>query len=97
LKAGARPLADLARFEFLVAAFRSAHVLLGLTTWAASTICWLLVLQVAPLSRAYLLSSLTYVVIPVASLFFFGEHLRHVHVVGMLLILAGVACLISGD
>ena len=46
---------------------------------------------------AHLLSSLTCVLIPVASLWIFGERLRLVHVVGMVLILAGVACLVSGD
>jgi multidrug transporter EmrE-like cation transporter len=97
LKAGARSLVDLERLDFLLGAFRSVHVLSGLAAWTASTICWLFVLQVAPLSRAYLLSSLTYILIPVASLYVFGERLRHVHVVGMLLILMGVACLISGD
>jgi multidrug transporter EmrE-like cation transporter len=97
LKAGARHLANLDRLDFLLAALRSVHVLSGLTAWTASTICWLFVLQVAPLSRAYLLSSLTYVLIPVAGLCVFGERLRHVHVVGMCLILMGVACLMSGD
>ena len=97
LKSGAQRLAGLGRLEFLLAAARDVHVLSGLAAWIASTVCWLYVLRVAPLSRAYLLSSLTYVLIPVASLFIFGEQLRRMHVLGMILILAGVACLLSGD
>lgn len=62
-----------------------------------SGVCWLYVLRVAPLSRAYLLSSLTYVVVPLAGVYVFGERLRLLHAVGMVLILAGVACLLSGD
>jgi drug/metabolite transporter (DMT)-like permease len=53
--------------------------------------------RVTPLSRAYLLSSLTYVIIPITSLFIFGEQLRRIHVLGMILILTGVACLLGGD
>ena len=97
LKSGARRLAGLGHLEFLFAAALDRRVLSGLAAWAASTMCWLLVLRVAPLSRAYLLSSLTYVLIPVASLLVFGEQLRRLHVVGMVLILMGVACLLSGD
>jgi len=97
LKAGAGHLAVHGRVEFLLAAARDVHVLSGLAAWATSTVCWLYVLQVAPLSRAYLLSSLTYVLIPVASLYIFGEQLRLLHVVGMVLILMGVTCLLSGD
>jgi drug/metabolite transporter (DMT)-like permease len=97
LKAGARRLAGLGQLEFLLAASLDLRVLSGLAAWAASTMCWLFVLRATPLSRAYLLSSLTYVIIPVASLFMFGEQLRRLHVVGMVLILIGVACLVSGE
>ena len=97
LKAGARHLAGLGRTEFLVAAAGNVHVLSGLLAWAASTICWLYVLRVAPLSRAYGLSSLTYVLIPLASVWIFGEQLRRLHAVGMVLILIGVACLLAGE
>jgi undecaprenyl phosphate-alpha-L-ara4N flippase subunit ArnF len=97
LKAGAQRLSELSQSTFLFAALRDARVLFGIAAWALSTVCWLYVLRVAPLSRAYLLSSLTYVLIPVASVYVFGEQLRRPHAVGMLLILAGVACLLTGD
>ena len=97
LKSGAQRHAGLGRLEFVLAAGRDVHVLSGLAAWTASTLCWLYVLRVAPLSRAYLLSSLTYVVIPIMSIFIFGEQLRRMHVMGMILILVGVACLLSGE
>jgi multidrug transporter EmrE-like cation transporter len=97
LKSGAQRLAGLGRLEFLLAAFRDARVLAGLAAWTASTICWLYVLRVAPLSRAYGLTSLTYVLILVASIFLFGEQVRRLHVLGTVLIVAGIACLLSGD
>lgn len=97
LKSGAQHLAGVGRVEFLVAAVRDLHVLAGLAAWAASTICWLYVLRVAPLSRAYGLTSLTYVLILLASIFLLGEQVRRVHIAGTLLIVVGIACLLSGD
>ena len=97
LKSGAQHLAGLGRLGFLLAAFRDAHVLLGLAAWAVSTVCWLYVLRVAPLSRAYGLTSLTYVLILLASVLFLGEHVRRLHVVGTVLIVVGIACLLYGD
>ncbi len=97
LKSGVQHLAGLGRLEFLLAAARDWHVLSGLVAWTASTLCWLYVLRVAPLSRAYGLTSLTYVLIPLASVYLFGEQVRRLHGVGTVLIIIGVACLLSGD
>ena len=97
LKSGAQRLRGLGRHEFLLAAARDMHVLSGLAAWTASTLCWLYVLRVAPLSRAYGLTSLTYVLILMASVYLFGEQVRRLHVVGTLLIVVGIACLLSGD
>jgi len=97
LKSGAQRLAGLGRLEFLLVAARDRHVLSGLVAWIASTVCWLYVLRVAPLSRAYLLTSLTYVLLPLASVYLFGEQIRRLHGVGAVLILVGVACVVAGD
>lgn len=97
LKSGAQHLAGLGRFGFLLAASRNLHVLSGLVAWTASTLCWLYVLRVAPLSRAYGLTSLTYVLILLASVYLFGEQVRRLHVAGTFLIVIGIACLLSGD
>ena len=97
LKSGAQHVAGLGRLEFLIAAARDVHVLTGLFALIASTLCWLYVLRVAPLSRAYGLTSLTYVLTPLASVVLFGEQVRRLHGVGMVLILTGLAFLLSGD
>ena len=97
LKSGAQHLTGLGRVDFLLAAARDAHVLAGLAALTASTLCWLFVLRVAPLSRTYGLTSLTYVLVPLASLYVFGEQLRRLHGLGTVLILVGVACLLVGD
>ena len=97
LKSGAQHLAGLGRLEFLLAAARDISVLSGLVAWIASTVCWLYVLRVAPLSRAYGLTSLTYVLVFIASVLLFGEQVRRLHVVGTVLIVIGIACLLSGE
>ena len=97
LKSGAGHISTLSRGEFLLAAVRDLHVVLGIAALAASTICWLYVLRVAPLSRTYGITSLTYVITPLASVFLFGDQMRRVHVIGTLLIVVGIAFLVSGD
>ncbi len=97
LKSGAQHLAGLGRLEFLLAASRDVRVLSGLAAWMASTLCWLYVLRVTPLSRAYGLNSLTYVLVFLASVYVFGEQVRRLQAVGTVLIIIGVACLLSGD
>jgi len=97
LKIGAQQLSGLGRLEFLVAAATNIRVLSGLLAWGASALCWLYVLRVAPLSRTYGLTSLTYVLVPLAGVFVFGEQFRRLHGLGTALILIGVACLLYGD
>jgi multidrug transporter EmrE-like cation transporter len=97
LKSGAQHLAGLGGLDFLLAAARDTRVLSGLAAWIAWTICWLYALRVAPLSRAYGLTSLTYVLIPLAGVYVFGEQVRRLHVAGIILITAGIACVLSSD
>jgi drug/metabolite transporter (DMT)-like permease len=97
LKTGARRLRGLGSLEFLGAAVRDPYVLSGLGAWVAWTLCWLYALRVAPLSRAYGMTSLTYVLVPVASVYLFGESLRRFQLAGMVLILVGIVCLLSAD
>ena len=97
LKSGAQHLGERGRLEFLLAAARDARVLSGLAAWIAWTICWLYVLRVVPLSRAYGLTSFTYVLVPLASVYVFGEPIRRLHVAGIILIAAGIACVLVAD
>ena len=97
LKSGVQQLAGLGRMDFLIAAARDMRVVSGLVAWIASTLCWLYVLRVAPLSRAYGLTSLTYVLIFLASVLLLGERVRPLHALGTLLIVLGIAALLSGD
>ena len=95
LKVGARHLGELGRLEFLLAAAKDLCVLAGLAAWIGSTLCWLYALRTAPLSTAYGLNSLTYLLILMASIYIFGEQVRPLQAAGAVLIIVGVACLLS--
>ena len=95
LKSGAHELAGLGRLQFLRAAATDIRVVSGMVAWLAWLVCWLYALRVAPLSKAYALSSLSYVLIPVASVYVFGEQVRRLHVAGIMLIAAGIACVLA--
>jgi drug/metabolite transporter (DMT)-like permease len=49
------------------------------------------------LSSAYGLISLNYVLVPLASVYVFGEQVRRLQIVGMVLIIMGIACVLSRD
>ena len=97
LKSGAQHLAALGRVDFLLAAARDVRVLSGLVAWIAATLCWLYVLRVTPLSRAHGLTSLTYLLIPLASVYVFGEQVRRLQAVGLVLIVMGIVCVLAAD
>ncbi len=96
LKSGAMRAGAGDRGGFLTGVITDAHTLAGLAVWIASTVVWLHVLRVVPLSRAYGLTSLTYVLVFGAGVWLFGETVRPAHAVGTALIVVGIACLLHG-
>ena len=97
LKSGVQQLTGLGGASFVLTAAQNARVLSGLLAWIVSTFCWLYVLRVAPLSRVYALTSLTYVLVPLAAVYLFGEELRRQHIVGIALISVGIVCVLLGE
>ena len=69
----------------------------GLSLWIASTLLWLWVLRRAPLSYAYCIGSLNYVLVPIVAARCFGESLNAPRIAGMILICGGVALTIYGN
>jgi multidrug transporter EmrE-like cation transporter len=62
----------------------------SLAIYGAATILWILALQNLQLSRAYMFMSLSFIIVPVISMVFFGETLSLGFLVGLGLIIAGV-------
>ncbi len=96
LKAATRPMAQYTRFG-LDAVWGSIQVLArslpfwaGMFCYGASLCIWLVALSRAPVSVAYPMLSIGYVVVAAASVFWLGETLSLGKVMGIALICAGV-------
>jgi len=96
MKAATRPLANVSEFgvEMLLSStmilFRSPFFWGGMLCYAASICVWLGALAKAPVSTAYPMLSLGYVVVTGASVLFLGESLTPAKALGIALICAGV-------
>lgn len=65
---------------------------LGIVFWAVELLAWTAVLERVPLSIAFPLMALSYVVIVFAGAVIFKENINLRHATGVLLVTAGVAC-----
>ena len=70
--------------------FTEPRLLFALVLYASALIMWLHVLSKVPLSTAYPILAITYVIVPVLSLIFFDESIHQSHLIGICLILVGV-------
>ena len=74
----------------------NGKIIVGLSLWAFSTALWLVVLNKSELSYAYYVASINYVIIPIVSRWLYDEQLNWTRIMGMALILLGVAVTIYG-
>ena len=96
LKSATRPLAHFSSFDLptlsmsIAILFRSLPFWSGMFCYAASVCVWLAALSKAPVSTAYPMLSLGYVVVAGVSTLWLGETLSPAKVLGIALICAGV-------
>ena len=96
LKVATRPLAHFADFNAdtlghaVAILFRSPPFWTGMVCYAASVCVWLAALSKAPVSTAYPMLSLGYVVVAAVSVAWLGESMSPAKVLGIALICAGV-------
>jgi multidrug transporter EmrE-like cation transporter len=99
LKVATRPLAHFSEFSAdtlgssLVILFKSLPFWTGMVCYAASLCVWLAALSKAPVSTAYPMLSLGYVVVAAVSVMWLGESMAPAKVLGIALICAGVILL----
>ena len=74
------------------AALRHPLTWLGIVFWMVEITTWVMVLQDAPLSIAFPLMSLVYVLVTIAGATLLKEKVTKQHLIGALFITAGVAC-----
>ncbi|HEY4442651.1 MAG TPA: SMR family transporter [Steroidobacteraceae bacterium] len=96
LKVATRPLAHFSEFtadtlgSSLLILFKSLPFWTGMVCYAASVCVWLAALSKAPVSTAYPMLSLGYVVVAAVSVTWLGESMGPTKVLGIALICAGV-------
>jgi len=73
------------------------RVACGIALFSVSTLVWVYVLSKTPLSYAYLLASVNYVLIPIASRYILGEALTRPKVAAMVFISIGILILGLGN
>ena len=76
--------------------FLNSWILLALVIYGAATLLWIYVLRATPLSVAYPLFALTFIIVPLLSSILLDEPLNFEAIVGGLLIMAGVYWSIRG-
>jgi multidrug transporter EmrE-like cation transporter len=96
LKVATRPLAHFSQFTAstlagsVVILCKSLPFWAGMVCYAASVCVWLAALSKAPVSTAYPMLSLGYVVVAAVSVMWLGESMSPAKVLGIALICAGV-------
>ena len=96
LKVATRPLAHFSEFNVdvltgsVVILFKSPSFWAGMVCYGASVCVWLAALSKAPVSTAYPMLSLGYVVVAAISVAWLGETLTPAKMLGIALICAGV-------
>lgn len=96
LKLATRPLAHFSDFSFqtlrdsVLVLATSPPFWLGMVCYGTSVCVWLAALSKAPVSTAYPMLSLGYIVVAVVSVLWLGETLSPAKVLGIALICAGV-------
>jgi len=99
LKSATKPLAQFTAFNAdilgssIVILFKSVPFWSGMICYGASLCVWLAALSKAPVSTAYPMLSLGYVVVAIASVAWLGESMTPVKVAGIALICLGVVLL----
>ena len=92
LKLGAAQTSTGGATEWLgLAGLTNSWVWIGILFFAASFICWANVLRALPLSLAYPLSNVVYILVPISSRLFLGEHVSAKRWCGVAIVVCGLA------
>jgi multidrug transporter EmrE-like cation transporter len=79
--------------DLIINIFRNPFILIGLISYGISFIVWLIVLSRMKLSVVYPITSMNFILVLLASHYFFGEKLSIIQIGGFLLIIIGVIAL----
>ena len=89
------PFSELGLAKLMLTMFTTPLILAGFTSFFISSVLWIVALRSVPLSMAYPMVALSYVIIFAGSYYLFGEAVGWRHWVGAGLIISGIL-LITG-
>ncbi|WP_046174517.1 EamA family transporter [Domibacillus indicus] len=75
----------------IIRLFFTPYIFTGLVMYGLATVLWLFILTKVPLSTAYPLQSLAYIIAVFGSFFIFGEAVTFWKIAGVLFIMIGVS------
>ena len=76
-------------FSYVLSILSNLNIMTGIGFVLVAFFSWLAILSKVDLSKAQLMNALVYVTVPLASIFFLGETMTQLQVVGILLITFG--------
>jgi len=79
----------------LMALISSPYLIGGGMLYVAATFAWIWLLARVELSQAYPFMALSFVIVPLLSVFFLGEHVSYRYWLGIALIVAGIVLTLS--
>jgi drug/metabolite transporter (DMT)-like permease len=82
--------------RWLLALAKHPLMWIAVSLYAAATLLWVNILQTLPLSRAYPVMALAFLLVPLAGVVFFGERLDARYLLGVVLIMGGVILVSRG-
>jgi undecaprenyl phosphate-alpha-L-ara4N flippase subunit ArnE len=83
-------------WRWLIELFTTGSVLLAFACFAVSAVLWIAALRVTPLTVAYPMIALSYIIIFAGSYFFFSEPITWHKAIGAVLIIAGIVVINRG-
>jgi len=76
--------------------YLNPHVFMGLVCYFLSTVFWLYLISRVPLSFAYPMLSISYIMVALAAVFLFGEKVSVINWIGIFVIMLGVVFIAHG-
>lgn len=75
----------------LAISFFNPYLIVAIVLYALTILIWIYVLKIMPLSVAYPITALAFIVVPILSSLILGEKLTLQTIIGSVLIIAGIA------
>lgn len=90
-KLGAAKWGGVTLSDWIISFITNPYLVVAVFLYATTILVWIYVLKVLPLSVAYPLTALAYIIVPLMSHFLIGEKITAATIVGSFLIMLGIA------